>query len=148
MEDRLKVAAVEEEHAHPIAGERAVLPDLFDRAIASFGNLRAIDFLGRGWSYAEIGERVDRVAAGLQGLGIGPGSRVGLCLPNTPYYVIFYFAVLKTGATVVNFNPLYTAHEIEAQGPRFRAPRSWWSWTSSGSTGPPRRSRRGLGLRI
>ncbi|WP_210162115.1 long-chain-fatty-acid--CoA ligase [Amorphus coralli] len=115
MEDRVKVAAVEEGHAHPISDERAVLPELFDRAVTSYGSLRAIDFLGRTWTFGEIGECVDRAAAGLQGLGVGPGSRVGLCLPNTPYYVIFYFAVLKTGATVVNFNPLYTAHEIEAQ---------------------------------
>lgn len=95
--------------------ETITLPDLLDRAVKRFGELRAIDFLGRSWTYREIGQRVDQAAVGLQHLGVGPGTRVGLSLPNTPYSVIFYFAILKTGATVVNFNPLYTAYEIETQ---------------------------------
>jgi len=41
--------------------------------------------------------------------------KIGLFLPNCPYYVIFYFAVLKCGATVVNFNPLYVEREIAHQ---------------------------------
>jgi len=45
-------------------------------------------------------------------LPICPGVKVGLCLPNTPYYVICYFAVLKAGGTLVNFNPLYTEREL------------------------------------
>ena len=41
--------------------------------------------------------------------------RVGLFLPNCPYYVICFFAVLKAGGTVVNFNPLYAEREIARQ---------------------------------
>ncbi len=44
-----------------------------------------------------------------------PGARVGLCLPNTPYYVIFYYAVLRIGGIVVNFNPLYVERELIQQ---------------------------------
>ncbi len=47
---------------------------------------------------------VDAAAAGLQRLGVRKGVRVGLCLPNTPYSVIFYFAVLKAGGIVVNYS--------------------------------------------
>ena len=43
------------------------------------------------------------------------GVRVGLFLPNCPYYVIAFFAVLKAGGTVVNFNPLYAEREIARQ---------------------------------
>ena len=43
------------------------------------------------------------------------GMRVGLFLPNCPYYVIAFFAVLKAGGTVVNFNPLYAEREIARQ---------------------------------
>ena len=43
------------------------------------------------------------------------GTRIGLCLPNTPYFVVMYNAILKAGGAVVNFNPLYTEREIEAQ---------------------------------
>ncbi|EAV45413.1 AMP-dependent synthetase and ligase [Roseibium aggregatum IAM 12614] len=71
--------------------------------------------MGKTWSYAEIGALVDRTAAGLQAMGVGPGVHVGLCLPNTPYYTIFYFAVLKIGGTVANFNPLYVERELSFQ---------------------------------
>lgn len=86
-----------------------------DAAVRAHGDRPAVDFLGKGWSYAEIGAMSDRAAAGLQALGIAKGDKVGLCLPNTPYYPVFYFAVLKIGAVVVNFNPLYVEREIEAQ---------------------------------
>jgi long-chain acyl-CoA synthetase len=43
------------------------------------------------------------------------GTRVGLLLPNVPYYPILYYAILKAGGIVVNFNPLYTIEEITHQ---------------------------------
>jgi long-chain acyl-CoA synthetase len=61
-----------------------LLTDLLDKAVAHHGKWPAIDFLGRRWTYAELGEQVRRVARGLQDLGVKPGTRVGLCLPNTP----------------------------------------------------------------
>src|ERR1700733_5968363 len=83
------------------------LPRLLEDAVARFGDRPAINFLGRKLSYAELGRQVDRVARGFQKLGVGHGTRVGLCLPNTPYSIIAYFAVLKLGGVIVNFNPLY-----------------------------------------
>jgi len=88
------------------------LPALFDAAVARFADRPCLDFLGRQWRYAEVGAEVAATSAGLHRLGVGPGSRVGLCLPNGPHYVIGFFAVLRTGATVVNCNPLYTAEEL------------------------------------
>ena len=44
-----------------------------------------------------------------------PGDRLGLCLPNTPYFVIFYYAALKAGLVVVNYNPLYVTRELRHQ---------------------------------
>ena len=74
-----------------------------------------MDFLGRRWSYAELGALVDRAAAGFARMGARPGTRIGLCLPNSPYFVIAFFAALKAGATVVNFNPLCVEAEMAAQ---------------------------------
>jgi long-chain acyl-CoA synthetase len=71
-----------------------------------------LDFLGRGYSYREIGDLVRRAATGLRALGVVNGTRVGLLLPNSPTYVIAYFAVAMAGGTVVNLNPLYAAPEI------------------------------------
>jgi long-chain acyl-CoA synthetase len=92
-----------------------LLTDLIDRAVQGHPTRTAIDFLGRTWTYGEIGDLVDRAARGLQDIGVNRGTRLGLCLPNTPYFVILYFAALKCGATIVNFNPLYVEHELRHQ---------------------------------
>jgi long-chain acyl-CoA synthetase len=86
-----------------------------DEAVGRFGDRPAIDFMGKHWNWAEIGRLTNRAAAGLQKLGVNKGVHVGLCLPNTPYSVIMYYAILKAGGTVVNFNPLYTLRELENQ---------------------------------
>ncbi len=88
---------------------------MLDETVRQFGHRPAIDFLGRHWSWAEIGRLTNQAAAGLQKLGVTKGVNVGLCLPNTPYSIIMYYAILKAGGTVVNFNPLYTLRELEKQ---------------------------------
>jgi long-chain acyl-CoA synthetase len=88
---------------------------LLDDARATWGERPCLDFLGRKSSYKEIAQLVDRAAKGFQALGVGKGTRVGLFLPNCPYYVICFFAVLKAGGTVVNYNPLYADREIARQ---------------------------------
>ncbi|WP_430511736.1 long-chain-fatty-acid--CoA ligase [Pannonibacter phragmitetus] len=91
------------------------LHEYLEETVASYGKTVAADFLGKTWTYGELGALVNRVTAGLQALGVTKGTKVGLCLPNTPYYTIFYFALMKAGATVVNFNPLYVEREIAFQ---------------------------------
>jgi long-chain acyl-CoA synthetase len=92
-----------------------LLFDLLDGAVAEHPDWPAIDFLGRRWTYRDLGRLVRLAARGLQDIGVTPGARVGLCLPNTPYFPIFYFAALRIGAIVVNFNPLYAERELEHQ---------------------------------
>jgi long-chain acyl-CoA synthetase len=88
---------------------------LLDDAVAAFGPRTCTNFLGKRLTYAEIGALSDRAAKGLRALGVGEGVKVGLLLPNSPTFVIFYFGVLKAGGTVVNFNPLYSQEELEFQ---------------------------------
>jgi long-chain acyl-CoA synthetase len=97
--------------------EIAVKPmhTLLETAAARFGSGSCIDFLDRRYSFAEIGRLADRAAQGFQALGVGRGVKVGLHLPNCPYFVICYYAVLKAGGTVVNFNPLYSVRELAHQ---------------------------------
>ena len=87
---------------------------LLDDTVAKYGHQPAFNFLGKKWTYAELGQMVDRFAYGLKKL-IKPGDRVGLLLPNCPYYPVAYFATLKCGGTVVNCNPLYTETELQHQ---------------------------------
>ncbi|MDR3374817.1 MAG: long-chain fatty acid--CoA ligase [Ancalomicrobiaceae bacterium] len=89
------------------------LDGLLDDASARFGDHHAISFLGRTWTYRTLDALVDRAARGFQDLGVKRGDRIGLCLPNTPYSVIIYYAAMKVGAIVVNMNPLYVARELE-----------------------------------
>lgn len=93
----------------------APLYSILDQAVRDYPTHDFIDFMGKIYSYHAIGEMVAKVAKGLQNLGVKKGDRVGLFLPNTPYYVVMYFAVLKIGGTVVNFNPLYAEREVEHQ---------------------------------
>ncbi|MGI9417878.1 MAG: long-chain-fatty-acid--CoA ligase [Geminicoccaceae bacterium] len=88
---------------------------LLDDAVAAYADRPCLDFLGRKSTYKEIGQLVDKAAKGFQALGVKKGVRVGLFLPNCTYYVVAFFAVLKAGGTVVNFNPLYAEREIARQ---------------------------------
>jgi long-chain acyl-CoA synthetase len=97
----------------PLKG--STLPSLMDKTVAAFPSQIATNFLGKELTYGEVGKLVDRVAAGLQKLGVGKGVNVGLLLPNSPTFVIFYFGILKAGGTVVNFNPLYSVEELVHQ---------------------------------
>ena len=89
--------------------------ELLRRSAARFPRRPAMSFMGRHWRYDELAALVDRATAGLQRLGVQKGDRVGLCLPNTPYFVVFYYAALQAGAVVVNFNPLYVVRELAHQ---------------------------------
>jgi long-chain acyl-CoA synthetase len=72
-------------------------------------------FKGAIISYREMDEITDRLAAGLASLGVKKGDRVGIFMPNTPQFVMAYYAILKLGAVVVATNPLYSQREIEHQ---------------------------------
>jgi len=62
-------------------------------------------------SYAALDEASARVAGMLQSKGVEPGDRVGIMLPNVPYFPIAYYGVLRAGAIVVPMNVLLKARE-------------------------------------
>lgn len=95
--------------------EEQALHTVMDVAAQRFAENPCIDFLGKTYTYREIGEQVNRAAKGFQHLGVVKGMKVGLCLPNTPYAVVCYYAILKAGGTVVNYNPLYVERELAHQ---------------------------------
>ncbi len=88
------------------------LHSILDEAAAKMGSRPCLDFLDKHYTFAEVLDLANRVAKGLQEAGVKPGDRVGLLLPNTPYYVAAYFGILKAGAVVVNLNPLYAEKEL------------------------------------
>jgi long-chain acyl-CoA synthetase len=95
--------------------EPAPLPRLLEKTAAEHGSKICSYFMGKTLTYAEIDALSTRVAAGLQQRGVRKGVNVGLLLPNSPTFIIFYYGILKAGGTVVNFNPLYTIEELSNQ---------------------------------
>ena len=91
------------------------LPDLLARAARDFPTNTAIDFLDYTLTYKELYDQARSMATGLQLRGLKKGDRVGLFLPNSPHFVISYYAILLAGGVVVNFNPLYAARDITHQ---------------------------------
>jgi len=65
--------------------------------------------------YAELDRLSARLGAWLQTLGLEPGARVAIMLPNVPQFAVTMAAVLRAGYTCVNVNPLYTPRELEHQ---------------------------------
>lgn len=106
-------------YRHPGEWDRSYAPrsmvDLFEESAAAHPHAPLLDFMGRIYSYGETLDGANRVACGLRALGYGPGDRIGLFLPNVPHYVAAYYGILKLGATVVNFSPLYSVEELAAQ---------------------------------
>ncbi|TAG34691.1 MAG: long-chain fatty acid--CoA ligase [Polaromonas sp.] len=66
-------------------------------------------------SYGKLDELSSALGAWLQSLGLEPGARVAIMLPNVPQFSVTMAAVLRAGYTCVNVNPLYTARELEHQ---------------------------------
>jgi long-chain acyl-CoA synthetase len=88
---------------------------LLDEAAAKHHARPCVEFLGRTFSYAEIKSMSAQAAKGLVKAGFKPGMKLGLFLPNCPYFVVFFFAGLKAGGTIVNFSPLYSEDEVTRQ---------------------------------
>lgn len=68
--------------------------------------------LGGTLTYQQLHALTLRLAAALQQLGVQHGERVALVLPNSPQFVVSFFATLHSGGIVVSLNPTYTAHEL------------------------------------
>src|SRR3954449_8007291 len=63
-------------------------------------------------TYEQLDGAAARVAGLLEAKGVGPGDRVGIMLPNVPYFPIVYYGVLRAGAIVVPMNVLLKGREV------------------------------------
>ena len=71
--------------------------------------------MDRWMSYGQLDELSSALGAWLQHLGLEPGARVAIMLPNIPQFAVTMAGILRAGYTCVNVNPLYTARELEHQ---------------------------------
>jgi fatty-acyl-CoA synthase len=97
----------------PLIGE--TVSGLFDRIAAEHGDNEALVVTHQQirWTYRELKEHVDRLAAGLVALGLNAGERVGIWAPNCAEWVVTQFATARAGMILVNINPAYRLGELE-----------------------------------
>lgn len=90
------------------------LSDLLRRTTERVGGKTALSVAstGQDLTYSELDAEVDSVAAGLQTLGLRPGDRVAVALPNIPQFVFSYLGILRAGGVVVPLNIMLTAVEM------------------------------------
>ena len=89
--------------------------NLLADSASGFPESTAIAFLGKHLNYRQLLHEVERFSSVLAGLGVRRGDRVGLLLPNSPQYVIAWYACQRLGAIAVGNNPLYTQRELAHQ---------------------------------
>ena len=92
--------------------DRTLLDDLAE-AVAERADAPALLFKGRTVTHGELDRLSDAFAAALAGLGVAPGDRVALLLPNCPQFLIGELGAWKAGAILVPLNPIYTEQELE-----------------------------------
>lgn len=88
---------------------------LLEEAARNYPDNDAISFYGATLTFRELDREADRFAQALLGLGIGPGERVAIQLPNCPQTLICLHGALKAGAVVTLVNPLYEKRELVHQ---------------------------------
>jgi len=92
---------------------KKTLATLVTEAARRWGPREALCHEGRRWSFAELEAGVDAVARGLLALGIAPGDKVTLWMPNRPEWIFAFFALSRIGAVAVPVNTRFRAVDLE-----------------------------------
>ena len=92
--------------------ERTIMEMLYGHAEARPEQL-ALVYADERIAYAELVDRIERLAAGLAGLGIGAGDSVGLVLRDDPWFVTSFHAITALGAAAVPVNPAFKQDELD-----------------------------------
>ncbi|MFE4516678.1 long-chain fatty acid--CoA ligase [Kitasatospora sp. NPDC056783] len=89
------------------------VPDLLTATAARCPERPALRLDEQVLTFAELDALSTRAAHWLATLGVAPGDRVAVLLPNVPDFAVLYFGILRAGAVVVPMNPLLKAREVE-----------------------------------
>src|SRR5438067_2523533 len=86
-----------------------------DHAAGRWGDREALVSPSHGvrWTWKELAERVDALAAGFLALGLERGQRIGIWSLNRPEWTLTQFAAAKAGLILVTINPAYRLSELE-----------------------------------
>jgi fatty-acyl-CoA synthase len=86
-----------------------------DRTVAAHGDREALIVCHQAtrWTWSELGQRVDALAANLIAMGLETGDRIGIWSPNCTEWVLTQLATAKAGLILVTINPAYRTSELE-----------------------------------
>src|SRR5512136_2270444 len=84
----------------------------FEATAQRRGDHPAVIYLGTRYSYFEVKNLAERFAAALLGLGVTPGQKVMLYIPNTLQWVVTWLGIQRAGAVSVPLTPIYTPHDL------------------------------------
>ena len=93
--------------------DRTLLDYLADLA-RSERDAPALLFKGASISYGDLERQSDAFAAALASIGVRPGDRIALLLPNCPQFMVAQYGIWKAGGIVVALNPIYSERELDA----------------------------------
>jgi fatty-acyl-CoA synthase len=98
--------------SHSLIGE--TIGNCFERSVEKWSGREALVVRQQNvrYTYAELKQRVDALAAGLLKLGLQPGDRIGIWSPNNTEWVLLQFASAKIGLILVCINPAYRSYEL------------------------------------
>ncbi|TIV98413.1 MAG: AMP-binding protein, partial [Mesorhizobium sp.] len=104
-----------------VSGDRLVplldktIPELFSDTVSKYATLDAAVFVGQDkrFTWSELSDAVDALAAGFLALGLEKGDRVGIWSPNRWEWLVTQFATARIGLILVNINPAYRLTELE-----------------------------------
>lgn len=88
------------------------MAQLILKAAVRYPETTACDFFGCKLSYKALAQEIDDCARALLALGIGPGDRVTICMPNTPQAVIMFYGLNRMGAVANMVHPLSAEEEL------------------------------------
>jgi long-chain acyl-CoA synthetase len=98
--------------AQVLEGDMASLISMLREAVAGHADRPAVRMDAAVLTYADLQDAAARAAGLLKSLGVEPGDRVGIMLPNVPAFPIAFFGALGAGAVVVPMNPLLKSREV------------------------------------
>ena len=88
---------------------------IIEKSALQYADNTAFHYKGHQLSYQVLKDTSDRLAKGLNQLGIEAGDKIGLMMPNIPHFPIAYFALMKIGAVVVSLSIYEKSEELHHQ---------------------------------
>jgi len=91
----------------------ASIYEQFEKVSRDFAEKPALIYLGMKYSFSQLREGTESLAANLHRMGVSKGDKAVLYLPNCPQWVVAWLALQRIGAVAVPISPIYTPADLE-----------------------------------